>query len=380
MVTWKDSPGQSLVREMETFHLRLRMAEIVSGTATVKHRKETKTSRFVASKGFFNGLAAMYERWVINQKAREGQSLDTDPLLPSLAPMDEHQLPKELVDFGMTHEAALNVSRTLSQLSREATGRLLRLAEHHPVGKGCVTVANVQNIVNVYYGEKVLKIAGDSYEKLKRLWKRHAQKGAVLNDDVFCILQRYETLSGASPGNQMALPDHAFDVLRTQLGVSHECFASPLNCRLPSFCSMFPDTDTCFGSKGSFFDFIPKEGSYEANPPFLETILADTVRHIINLLTASTAPLSFVLVAPGWDDSEFYASATSSPFLTGRLSLQSHNHFYKNGMQHRLPRRNRYRKSEFPSFVFFLQNDAGASRWPVTSTKLNLLRKAFAYT
>jgi hypothetical protein len=51
------------------------------------------------------------------------------------------------------------------------------------------------------------------------------------------------------------------------MGVSVECFASPLNCHLPAFCSAFPDTDAAFGSLGSFFDFFPTEGSFQVNPP-----------------------------------------------------------------------------------------------------------------
>jgi len=54
----------------------------------------------------------------------------------------------------------------------------------------------------------------------------------------------------AGPGYQMALPEVAFDVLRDNFGVTHECFASPLNNYLPSFCSAFPDTGECEKMKG----------------------------------------------------------------------------------------------------------------------------------
>jgi hypothetical protein len=50
-------------------------------------------------------------------------------------------------------------------------------------------------------------------------------------------------------------------------GVKHECFASPLNAELASFNSLFPDTDSFFGGRGSFFDFAPLTGSFECNPP-----------------------------------------------------------------------------------------------------------------
>ena len=69
----------------------------------------------------------------------------------------------------------------------------------------------------------------------------------------------------------------------------HECFASPLNCYYPSFCSLFPDTDRFFGSYGSFFSFRPKHGSFEANPPFVPEVMLAAVRHAEALLTASEA-------------------------------------------------------------------------------------------
>lgn len=109
----------------------------------------------------------------------------------------------------------------------------------------------------------------------------------------------------------------------------------------------------------------------------MESVLVDTVNHITHLLTASLDPLSFVFVTPGWDDSEFYACTTKSPFLTGRLDQGRNMHFYKYGMQHRLLKQKRYRKSECSTF-FFLQNEAGASGWPVTQRKLNVLREAFS--
>ena len=82
-----------------------------------------------------------------------------------------------------------------------------------------------------------------------------------------------------------------------RFGVCHECFASPLNCYYPSFCSLFPDTDRFFGSYGSFFSFRPTSGSFQANPPFVEDVMEMMVRHMIDLLDrykqmpASCAPV-----------------------------------------------------------------------------------------
>ena len=49
---------------------------------------------------------------------------------------------------------------------------------------------------------------------------------------MFCCVSRYETLSGKSSGMQGALSTTIFDTLHSQLRVTTECFASPLNCYL----------------------------------------------------------------------------------------------------------------------------------------------------
>ena len=69
---------------------------------------------------------------------------------------------------------------------------------------------------------------------------------------------------------RQAVGQDGFDALAARLGVTQECFASPLNCRFDrGHCSAFADTDGGFGSCGSFLQFEPAEGSYEANPPFV---------------------------------------------------------------------------------------------------------------
>ena len=114
---------------------------------------------------------------------------------------------------------------------------------------------------------------------------------------LYSMLARYNALLGH--GMQCALPEHVFETLHDHVQTNFECFASPLNCRYSSYCSAFPDTDAIFGSKGSFFDFFPTAGSYEVNPPFIESIMAEAVNHAHNLLSASTDAISFVFIVPG---------------------------------------------------------------------------------
>ena len=46
-------------------------------------------------------------------------------------------------------------------------------------------------------------------------------------------------------------------------------FASPLNASLGKYCSLHPSLDRHFGARGSFFSFSPREGCFEATPPFV---------------------------------------------------------------------------------------------------------------
>lgn len=194
------------------------------------------------------------------------------------------------------------------------------------------TVLEHKHTYDIYLGNKpknFLKLNRAHYLKMKELYLLHRQnscmkrktiskaeshdasKIAVVDKDgtpndetllkdfhscLYTMLSRYNALLGH--GMQCALPEDVFDVLHTYLQTNFECFASPLNCRYSSFCSAFPDTDEVFGGKGSFFEFFPSKGSYEVNPPFIEGIMAASVRHVQELLTSEDG-LSFTFVIPG---------------------------------------------------------------------------------
>ena len=119
----------------------------------------------------------------------------------------------------------------------------------------------------------------------------------AFHSSLYSLLARYNALLGH--GMQCALPEDVFQTLHDHLQTNFECFASPLNCRYSSYCSAFPDTDSMFGSKGSFFDFFPTSGSYEVNPPFIESIMIASVEHAHKLLVESKDALSFVFIIPG---------------------------------------------------------------------------------
>ncbi len=208
---------------------------------------------------------------------------------------------------------------------------------------------------------------------------------AQANTRVYNCLLRYETLSEFDQGTQGSLPERVFDVLRQEFGVEHECFASPVNVTARSFNSVFPDVDRFFGSRGSFFDFWPDTGSYEANPPFDGGSVAAMFQHINAILTSAeerarqdrgdgvALPLLFITTTP-FVPSESLCKPEDR-FVLEQITLTAYDHAYTLGMRHR--KSGEWRCTN-DTVVCFVGNQAAAKAWPITKQKLQLLRQAWA--
>jgi len=184
-------------------------------------------------------------------------------------------------------------------------------------------------------------------------------------NDLFVALARYQAVE--SFGYHAAATEHVIACLAQEFGVSCECFSSPFNCYLPTYCSAYPDTDVPFGSLGSFFDFYPSCGSFEANPPFSQPLMARMIVHMHNLLTNAEqhgGAMSFAVIVPAWQQDAHWSLLATSPYLTSSITIPSSDHVYCDGAQHQFSRAQRYRAAPFASAVFFLQNTKGKETWP----------------
>uniref|UniRef100_A0A6U0SUF3 PCIF1 WW domain-containing protein n=1 Tax=Eucampia antarctica TaxID=49252 RepID=A0A6U0SUF3_9STRA len=209
----------------------------------------------------------------------------------------------------------------------------------------------------------------------------------------FVLLCRYDLIGDMKNGCNTSLPPQAFETLTKHFGVTHECFASPMNHACPSYNSIFPDIDRYFGSLGSFFDFVPKEGSFELDIPFNSASAKMILDHILGLLYQSDSdkhPLSFIIIVPHGDD--FLEYAQNSPFLrktatvevdtaNAGLNFMSEMQYKDTGSSSRKVSRNADDADSSDGYGFklilWLQNDFGHDLWTPVDEKVQAVVDCF---
>lgn len=248
-------------------------------------------------------------------------------------------------------------------------------AESGPTLDVYVDGTRQRGTMDVYLGnlKPYLSISNAHYAKMWRLFLRHSgspkdERG--FHEALFCCLARYEALKGA--GYQCAVPGKAFEAVRGKLGHTIECFASPLNCHYDRFCSAFGALEAKFGSLGSFFDFDPQEGSFEANPPFVPEVMDAMLERIEMLLgDDSRGPLSFLVVVPAWGAGVATCrQMENSRYSRANVRIDASSHGFCDGGQHLDSVRDRHRPSSWDTAVTLMQNEAGAAQWPVSVADL----------
>lgn len=125
----------------------------------------------------------------------------------------------------------------------------------------------------------------------------------------FMLLYRYSYID---PGfrRQGYLAPKYFDAIWDAFGrpVDLESFAAAFNTTAPSYCSLFPDVERPFGSRGSFFDLKSlgvEDQLIQVSPPRVGRITMQAVEHSIRLLKDSSDVVVryFVLLTPtAWPD------------------------------------------------------------------------------
>uniref|UniRef100_M4B1W7 PCIF1 WW domain-containing protein n=1 Tax=Hyaloperonospora arabidopsidis (strain Emoy2) TaxID=559515 RepID=M4B1W7_HYAAE len=323
---------------------------------------------------------SVYETWQFTSQLTVKEH---DPLIPH-AGSGYSGLLEELCKAGATKSAA---TRKCKEITRESE-RMLRKFDQHDFVAGKKKKVQVKvmehEMHHLTYGNVTVKASAAHFAKLRDMYARRLEQGVdgskmtpkdlrQFESALFCLLLRYDSLDGG--GFQAALNEECFDVLLNDFDCKMECFASPLNCRYSRFCSAFLDTDFAFGSVGSFFDFSPRSGCYEANPPFISKVIKRMADHMTALLDTADGPLAFIVIIPAWRETEGWQGLHASRFNQAHLLIPQKQHGYCEGKQQ--IRKTRWRIASFDTSVFFWQNAKACNKWPVTAEKLESLKRAF---
>ncbi|RLN93834.1 hypothetical protein BBJ28_00012643 [Nothophytophthora sp. Chile5] len=335
---------------------------------------------------------SVYETWQFTSKLTVAED---DPLIPH-AGSDYSGLFEELRKAGATKSGAM---KKCKELTRESERLLRKFSQQNfAVGKKKrVHVAVGEGAMHqLTYGHSSVKLSSAHFAKLREMFARKnglegdgstmaPQEQRTFESALFCLLLPSRSkLRGRVVLMRVvliwttnldwvkaALNEECFDALLEHFDCKMECFASPLNCRYSRFCSAFLDTDFAFGGVGSFFDFAPRSGCFEANPPFIPKLIKRMTDHMTALLDGADGALAFIVIIPTWQETEVISTCNGST----HLRIPQKQHGYCEGKQQ--IRKTRWRIASFDTSVFFWQNAKARIKWPITEKALESLRVAF---
>jgi len=205
--------------------------------------------------------------------------------------------------------------------------------------------------------------------KVWSLRARHGGSIGMFHKDLACILLRYGPLVNTGVNLHAAVPPRMYKEMPTDL----ECFASPLNATMDRFLSLYPDIDAPFGSQGTFFTYSFPPGNYTANPPYTDIIMSAMYARIAALL-AKDEPYSFRIVVPDWSGPPV-SLIKQDPRKRLEVFLSSGQHKYVLGSQHVEVQKVIF---AIDTYIAFLQNDAGAAKWPLASDTVQKVKEIFS--
>ena len=225
----------------------------------------------------------------------------------------------------------------------------------------------------------------DEYERLANLergGREHWMERRLTR--IFVMVSRYDLFGDLKAGYQASITVEVMATLQRHFNVEHECFASPLNRSLTSFCSVFWDCDRFFGSSDSFFSWWPETGSYEVNPPFDPITIKNTfirLKAILDKSDSKDLPLSFVVVVP-LNAGAVAVLQDQEPMTKGirkhvKKIMKTTEAYFQLGMQHKKGAGGGGWKATLPTMVIWLQNTQGNELWNPTAEKCADVMAAF---
>lgn len=136
------------------------------------------------------------------------------------------------------------------------------------------------------------------------------------HEKIYILLLRYHYISSGS--TQASIKPAFKKILREALNIKIELFASGINSSFMTYCSVFYDIESFFGSIGSFFNTKILSGYYEINPPFEINIINKIFKKIADELIRAEKDkqnLLFFIVIPKFNLSNIIYFSKMQQFL-----------------------------------------------------------------
>lgn len=292
---------------------------------------------------------AIFIRWLLKMKYLERENT-MEPLIP-VAPRstDGHML-DEMKKLGVDKGKINWFTQDLARWAAKSYSKFVHVMEKASVKKIRVKLVEQTDGYVLQCSRSSVNISKDLY---KRLRARYSAQNAHFHDRLFLTLMRYKPLQGRI---LPSLPERCKAVLRKHLSIETECYTTPVLATTERYCSLFVDTDMCFGSLGNFIENLFEEGSFLVHPPLVHEIIDAASDHMQRMLSAATQPMSFAVVIPCWD-ARGVANIRNSEYA--RVIIETE---FRDNEQARFQRHS----GPAPAQLVILQNEAGAATWPVT--------------
>jgi len=147
------------------------------------------------------------------------------------------------------------------------------------------------------FSQYKITIHVDVYNRLVQKFYMINKNYNMVDNYIFCLIYRYSYID--SGNQQLAIHKKIKELFKIH-GVDFELYGSAINALSNHYCSLFYDIEKYFGSHGNFFDINIKNGIYWCNPPYDDTIMTNTAKKILNILTTNIN-ICFIVTIPIWD-------------------------------------------------------------------------------
>ena len=264
--------------------------------------------------------ASIFPKWIMSQVKRNG---DLDPLIPSGKKLNNQQLLEDIVNVGNVSLEKAKIflkEANLEFLCSQMIIKLFELQQNNNLSNVYVTTFEYQLNGTQYIKfhssltEKktmhdfVFSLTKKRYYFLFNKYKQHHYLGnnAKPHHDFikkcFILVLRYYTLE--SYNQQLAVSPTFYNYILKRYNAKFELFASSINTSLIHYCSLFPDIESEFGSRGRFDNINVIKGMYTAIPHFSIDILNIMVDNIIFWMDKAKEDIGIFITIPAWDKDE----------------------------------------------------------------------------